>query len=76
VQLFEAANAALGGTLQDQIAAAEFTPLREWLLNNVHQWGRKYTPAELVKRATGREIDTAPYLAYLRSKFGTLYGLA
>ena len=75
VQLFEAANAAMGGVLDEQIAAAEFGPLRDWLLQNVHQWGRKYTPAELVKRATGRDIDTAPYLAYLRSKFGELYGI-
>ena len=75
VQLFEAANASMGGALESQIAAGEFGPLREWLLENVHQWGRKYTPSELVKRATGKDIDTAPYLGYLKSKFGALYGI-
>ena len=75
VQLFEAANAALGGDLDDQIGRGEFAPLREWLRENVHQWGRKYTPTELIKRATGKPLDTAPYLAYLDRKFSDLYGI-
>jgi carboxypeptidase Taq len=75
VQLFEAANTALGGALVDQIARGEFAPLREWLRENVHQYGRKYTPTDLIKRATGRSIDTKPYLDYLQLKFGEIYGI-
>ena len=75
VQLFETADAALGGALADQISRGEFAPLREWLLDNVHQWGRKYTPAQLLRRVTGGALDTKPYLGYLQSKFGALYGL-
>ncbi|MGO8672409.1 MAG: carboxypeptidase M32 [Capsulimonadaceae bacterium] len=75
VQLFEAANAALGGEVDSMVARGEFAPLREWLRENVHQWGRKYTPEQLIRRATGRPLDTAPYLRYLRTKFGRVYGL-
>ena len=37
--------------------------------------GRKFEPAELVRRATGAPMSTAPYLAYLRTKYGELYRL-
>jgi len=32
-------------------------------------------PDEIVARATGSAMTTAPYLAYLRGKYGTLYRL-
>ena len=76
VQLFEAADKSLGGQLNAQIAAGNFDPLREWLTANVYQWGKKFDPAVLVQRATGCAPDPAPYLRYLNTKFGTLYGLS
>jgi carboxypeptidase Taq len=57
------------------MAQGDIMPIREWLIENVHQYGRKYLPTELIQRVTGGPIDTAPYLAYLRSKFGELYQL-
>lgn len=75
VQLFEAADKALGGGLDGMIGRGEFSPLREWLLENVHQWGKKYTPSELIERVTGGPLDTGPYLRYLQAKFGEIYGL-
>ncbi len=76
VQLFEAANEALGGEVGAQIARREFGPLHAWLRENVYQWGRKYDPKALVQRVTGRGLDPAPYLRYLRTKFGDVYGLS
>ena len=73
VQLFEKANADLGGQISEQIAAGEFLPLLDWLRLNVHQWGRKYPPTELVQRIVGGPLDPAPYLAYLEKKFGEIY---
>jgi carboxypeptidase Taq len=32
-----------------------------------------YLPAELVEKATGKELGIAPYIAYLRTKYGELY---
>jgi carboxypeptidase Taq len=61
---------------QDELMAqGNITPIREWLIENVHQHGKKYLPTELIQRVTGGPIDTAPYIAYLRSKFGELYQL-
>ena len=73
VQLFEKANADLGGEIAAQVARGEFGPLLGWLRENVHQWGRKYDPPALVQRAAGSPLDPAPYLRYLQTKFGDLY---
>jgi carboxypeptidase Taq len=59
----------------DQIRRGEFGALLSWLRTHVHEHGRKYQPQEVVERATGRRIDSAPYLDYLDRKFRTLYGL-
>jgi carboxypeptidase Taq len=39
----------------------------------VHQHGRRFTPRELIKKATGRPLTAEPYVAYLKSKFGEIY---
>ncbi len=76
VQLYQKAEADGGdGLLSSQIAAGDFAPLLAWLRENVHQWGRKYLPKELVVRATSSPLDPAPYLAYLQNKFGGVYGI-
>ncbi|HUF37373.1 MAG TPA: carboxypeptidase M32 [Anaerolineales bacterium] len=53
----------------------EITPIREWLIENVHRHGRKYPPVDLIRRVTGGEIETRPYLAYLTEKYSAIYGL-
>ena len=52
-----------------------FAPLLTWLRTNVHQFGRKFKPQELVERVTGSRIDPEPYLQYLESKYRAIYGL-
>ncbi len=77
-QLWEAALADMPG-LYDQFARGEFTPLREWLRAHLHQYGRKYTPLETLGKALGQDgaaaIQVAPYLRYLKAKFGDIYSL-
>jgi len=51
-----------------QIARGEFAHIREWLRENVHRHGRKFTPVETLERAVGGPIDAEPYLAYLQGK--------
>ncbi len=61
---------------QDELMAeGNITPIRAWLVENVHQYGKKYLPAELIQRVTGGPINTGPYLAYLQSKYQALYQL-
>ena len=74
VQLFEAAVEERPEVLAE-MEVGEFGSLLDWLRKNVHRHGKKYVPDDLIQYATGRPPETAPYLRYLESKFGGLYGL-
>ncbi|OGV39359.1 MAG: carboxypeptidase [Lentisphaerae bacterium GWF2_45_14] len=73
-QLWEKINAELPG-LSGSIRNGEFKHLLSWLRDKIHRHGAKFSPQELVKKATGSEIRPEPYLAYLKKKFGDIYGL-
>jgi carboxypeptidase Taq len=60
--------------ISQEIAAGEFGTLRAWLVENLYRHGRKFGADEIVRRATGEAMTIAPYIAYLREKFGALYG--
>ena len=61
--------------LDAQVEKGQFAALLGWLRKNVHRHGRKFTPDELLERATGKPLTAAPWIAYVRKKFGALYGL-
>jgi carboxypeptidase Taq len=71
VQLWDRATNELGD-LDEQFERGEFGPLREWLREHVHRWGRVFEPMELLERAVGGPLDAEPYLAYLRAKVEAL----
>ena len=73
VQLFEAALKE-HPEIPAEMERGHFTTLLAWLRENVHRHGKKHDPEALVENATGRPPDTAPYLRYLKEKFGELYG--
>ena len=74
VQLWNAAERDLGA-LAPQLAAGSFAPLLDWLREHVHRWGRRKTASEILRGATGSDLDAGPWLAYARAKYGALYGL-
>ena len=61
--------------LDQRIAAGELAPLREWLIENVHRHGSKFTTSELLERAGGGPISVHPFVRYLKRKLGEVYGL-
>ena len=74
VQLWEAMQRDIPD-IEAQIRRGEFEALLGWLREKVHRHGAKFEPQELVKRITGSEITAEPYVRYLRTKFGEIYGL-
>lgn len=62
--------------IQQQIAAGQFEALVGWLRENLHQHGGKFEPMELLKRITGQGLNPKPYLDYLTTKYGDIYGLS
>jgi carboxypeptidase Taq len=71
IQLWERATSELGD-LDDEFERGEFGPLREWLREHVHRWGRVFEPADLLERVVGGPLDAEPYLAYLQAKVAAL----
>ena len=74
VQLWNAAERDLGD-LTPQLAAGTFAPLLDWLRTHIHRWGRTRTAGDILRDATGSDLDAAPWLAYAREKYSALYGL-
>jgi carboxypeptidase Taq len=73
-QIWEKALAAMPD-LYAQFERGEFMPLREWLRENLHKHGRKYSPKETLQKVVGGPIDVKPYIRYLKSKLGEIYGI-
>jgi carboxypeptidase Taq len=71
---FHAAALRAHPEISQEIAAGEFDTLRAWLGQNIYRHGRKFSADEIVRRATGEGMTIKPYIAYLREKYGALYG--
>jgi carboxypeptidase Taq len=67
-QLFETAQKELGD-LNPQFARGQFAPLREWMTEHVYRHGSTMLPRDLIVQATGRPLELAPYVGYLKGKF-------
>jgi carboxypeptidase Taq len=62
--------------LYDGFEQGEFAPLRDWLREHLHRYGRKFTPGETLERVVGTsQIDPEPYVRYLREKLAAIYGI-
>ena len=73
-QVWELAREALPD-LDDQLAAGELDPLRDFLGERIYAHGGTLEPAEMIERLTGGPLDPAPLLSQLRAKFGEIYAL-
>ena len=73
-QLWNAATRDLGD-LDELVRLGEFAPILGWMRKRVHRWGRRRTANEILQETTGGGLDAEPWLAYVRKKYGGLYGL-
>ncbi|HOI43192.1 MAG TPA: carboxypeptidase M32 [Elusimicrobiales bacterium] len=56
------------------VARGEFVPLLRWLREKVHMHGARYFPADLLRRAIGKERSAVPFLSYIKGKYSGIYG--
>jgi len=59
----------------DEIAQGKFETILGWMRENVHRFGSKYEPQEIMLKATGSKITPEPYMKYLRTKYSEIYDL-
>lgn len=73
-QLWEKIEKDIKG-LDENFRKGDFSELLGWLHKNIHQYGRKFEPQTLMLNVTGSKITPAPYVRYLKKKYGEIYGL-
>jgi carboxypeptidase Taq len=59
---------------REEMSKGKLESVNTWLKTNVHSKGDLYDPQELIEQATGKKLDSQPYLQYLNEKYGGLYG--
>ena len=74
-QLLAAARKNLPNHDED-MRVGNFTPLLQWMRENVHVRGSIVTPAELIEEATGHPPSPDDFVEYLREKVERLYNLS
>ena len=72
-QLFQSAQQDIPDLIE-QIRSGRFQELLGWMREKIHKHGRKFPPMELVRRATGKELEAESYLEYIRGKYSEIYG--
>lgn len=71
-QFYEAAKRDIFD-LEPEISRGEFSHFRAWLKKNIHIHGKLYSASELVKNATGEELNSTHFINYIKKKYGELY---
>lgn len=74
-QLYAAALTAHPG-IPAEISQGRFGTLHRWMRDNLYRHGAKYTPDDVITRATGSKLRIEPYVDYLKAKYGELYALS
>ncbi len=59
--------------LDAALEQANYAPLFGWLCDHVYRYGRAFSASELLQRATGSDLNTLSYRAYLSKKYGELF---
>lgn len=67
-QLYEAMKKQIP-KFEEEIRKGNFKIIKEWLTQNIYIHGQKYSTKELIKKATGEDINPQAYLTYLRKKY-------
>lgn len=56
------------------IEKGSFKETKNWLTENVYNYGNLYDPEDLVEHVTGSKLVVKPFIDYLEDKFSKIYG--
>ena len=60
---------------KEQVSKGSLDFIRDWLKENIHKFGRQYTPQEICQKVTGNPLSEEAYVNYLKKKYSALYHL-
>ena len=58
-----------------KIKTGNFSCIKKWLNENIHEKGRIYSTDDLVLNVTGEKLNPCVFIDYLKSKYGAIYNL-
>lgn len=73
-QFFAAAEKELGD-LHAMFSEGEFQPLKDWLNQNIHRLGKRYSAGQLCEKVTGQPLSQSFLMEHLNQKLSPLYNL-
>ena len=59
---------------RSQLAIGKLDEPNEWLKKHIHSQSNLYEPEELIKKATGKNLNSEAFMTYLNEKYGAIYG--
>lgn len=62
-------------SVDEELAKGNLLPVKDWLDSHIHIHGSLYYPRELIKVATGEELNPTYFVEYLKTKYTKLYSL-
>ncbi|MEW9669937.1 carboxypeptidase M32 [Ammoniphilus sp. 3BR4] len=57
------------------LTEGNLSPIVDWLRTHIHQYGKLYTPSELIEKVTGEELNADYLIRYFEDKFSRIYDL-
>lgn len=60
---------------QKKVASGNFLFIKQWLHEEVYQYGRQYSSKELIEKITGKQFSEKEYIHYLEDKYTDIYTL-
>jgi carboxypeptidase Taq len=61
--------------VDEHVGRGDFGPILGWLRERVHAQGFLLPAEDLMRQVTGQQLGHAPFMRYVRAKFGELYGV-
>jgi len=62
--------------MENEFENGNFTTLLKWLRENIHKYGGRYYPKDLIKIATGEQPNPDYFVNYIYDRYGEIYQIA
>ena len=59
---------------RSELATGKLNQPNLWLKKHIHSQSNLYEPEELIKKATGKNLNSEAFMSYLNEKYGAIYG--
>ncbi len=56
--------------IASNVSKGNFSEITDWNRTRIHSQGARYPSLELIKRVTGEEFSSVPFLEYVKEKYG------